>query len=415
VSVVWIGFLVFVLMMVILDLGFFHRKARALSIQEALAWTGVWIVMALAFNILVFYLYDQNWFGWTNIPSHDLSGKNAAAQFFTGYLLEKSLSVDNIFVIAMVFAYFKVPLSEQHRVLYWGILGAVALRGIMIALGSTLLDRFDWIAYLFGGLLIVSAAKMLVMRHDNIRPNRNIAVRMTRRLFPVTGNFRGNRFFVSDIGVRSATPLFLAFLLVETANLMFAINSIPAIFSVTRDPFLIFTSNVFAILGLRALYFAVAGMLHRFRYLKMSLVFLLAFVGVQMMLSHHYEISSLVSLAVIGGIFGLGVLASVFAAPQDAAKLESPLIDDLEELATLSYREARRVVILIVGMTVVLLGIIMLALPFPGILTILLGLTILAIEFAWARRWLKRVRAMADLVQDRVRQAFESTDGKSGG
>ena len=195
---------------------------------------------------------------------------------------------------------------------------------------------------------------------------------------------------------------------------MFAINSIPAIFSVTRDPFLVFTSNVFAILGLRALYFAVAGMMHRFRYLKMSLVFLLAFVGVQMMLSEHYDIPNLVSLAVIGGIFGVGVLASVFAPPQDTARLVSPLVDDLEELVLLSYREARRVVILVVGVTVVLLGIVMLALPFPGILTIMLGLTILVIEFAWARDWLKRVRNMADLVQDRVRQAFDSTDRKSG-
>lgn len=237
---------------------------------------------------------------------------------------------------------------------------------------------------------------------------------MTRRLFPITDGFRGNRFFASEDGVRATTPLYLAFLLVETADLMFAINSIPAIFSVTRDPFLVFTSNVFAILGLRALYFAVAGMMHRFRYLKMSLVFLLAFVGVQMMLSEHYDIPNLVSLAVIGGIFGVGVLASVFAPPQDTARLVSPLVDDLEELVLLSYREARRVVILVVGVTVVLLGIVMLALPFPGILTIMLGLTILVIEFAWARDWLKRVRNMADLVQDRVRQAFDSTDRKSG-
>jgi len=407
---VWTGFLVFMLAMVMLDLGVFHRKAHVFSIQEALAWTGVWIVLALAFNIFVFYLYDHNWFGWTDIRSHDLSGEQAAIQFFTGYLLEKSLSVDNIFVIAMVFAYFSVPLAEQHRVLYWGVLGAVALRGIMIALGATLLDRFDWIVYLFGGLLIVSAAKMLVIRHDNIRPNRNIAVRMTRRLFPITNKCQGNRFFVIENGVRAATPLFLAFLLVQTTDVVFAINSIPAIFSVTRDPFLVFTSNVFAVLGLRALYFAVAGLMHRFRYLKMSLVFLLVYVGVQMMLSQHYVIPNLASLAIIGGILSVGVLASIFAGPHDTAKLVSPLVDDLEELALLSYRQARRVVILVVGMTVVLLGIIMLALPAPGTLTIILGLAILAVEFAWARDWLKRVRAMADRMQDRVRQVFDRDD-----
>ena len=408
--IVWIGFLIFVLTMVMIDLGVFPRKKHTISIQEALAWTGVWVVLALVFNIFVFYLYDQNWFGWTNIQSHDLSGKAAATQFFTGYLLEKSLSVDTIFVIAMVFAYFRVPLSEQHRVLYWGILGAIVLRGIMIASGTVLIEWSEWIVYLLGILLIVSAAKMLVIRHDNIRPYRNIAVRLTRRLWPITNNLHGNRFFTAKDGTRSATPLFLALLLVGTSDVMFAINSIPAVFSVTRDPFLIFTSNIFSVLGLRSLYFAVAGMMHRFRYLKMSLAFLLAHVGIQMMLSVHYPIPDLVSLAIIGGILGVGVLASIFAAPQDTARLVSPLVDDLEQLLRLTYHEARRVVVLVVGMTIVLLGVLMLALPAPGILTIIFGLTILAIEFAWARDWLKRVRAMADRLQGRVRQVFENDD-----
>ncbi len=396
--------------MVMIDLGVFPRKRRTISIQEALAWTGVWVVLALVFNLFVFHLYDQNWFGWTSTPSHDLSGRAAAIQFFTGYILEKSLSVDTIFVIAMVFAYFRVPLSEQHRVLYWGILGAVVFRGIMIASGTILIELSDWIVYLLGGLLIVSAAKMLVIRHDNIRPYLNITIRLTRRLWPVTKTFHGNRFFITTNGARAATPLFLAFLLVGTSDIMFAINSIPAVFSVTRDPFLIFTSNIFSVLGLRSLYFAVAGMMHRFRYLKMSLAFLLAFVGVQMMLSVHYRIPDLVSLAIIGGILGVGVLASIFSAPQDTAKLMSPLVDDLEQLLLVTYREARRIVILVIGMTVVLLGVLMLALPAPGTLTIILGLTILAIEFAWARDWLKRVRAVADRLQDRVRQAFENDD-----
>ena len=410
--VVWIGFFVFVLMMVVIDLGVFPRKRHSISIQESLAWTGVWVVLALVFNIFVFYLYDNNWFGWTNIPSHDLSGQAASVQFFAAFLLEKSLSVDNIFIIAMVFAYFRIPLSEQHRVLFWGILGAVALRGVMIASGVALIEWSDWVAYLLGGLLIVSAAKMLVIRHDNLRPDQNIAVRLARRRWPITNELYGSRFFVNESGLRAATPLFLTLLLVGTSNVIFAIDSIPAVFSVTRDPFLIFTSNIFAVLGLRSLYFAVAGMMHKFRFLKMSLVFLLAFAGVQMMLSVHYAIPGFASLAVICGILGVGILASAFSAPLDTAKLESPLVDDLEELLFLTYREARRVVILVVGMTIVLLGILMLALPAPGMLTIILGLTILALEFAWARKWLKSVRAMADRVQDRVRRAFDSDEKK---
>jgi len=416
VFVVWIGFgfFVFVLMMVVIDLGVFPRKRHSISIQESLAWTGVWVVLALVFNIFVFYLYDYNWFGWTDIPSHDLSGRAAAVQFFAAFLLEKSLSVDNIFIIAMVFAYFRIPLSEQHRVLFWGILGAVALRGVMIASGVALIEWSDWVAYLLGGLLIVSAAKMLVIRHDNLRPDQNIAVRLARRCWPITNELYGNRFFVNESGLRAATPLFLTLLLVGTSNVIFAIDSIPAVFSVTRDPFLIFTSNIFAVLGLRSLYFAVAGMMHKFRFLKMSLVFLLAFAGVQMMLSVHYAIPGFVSLAIICGFLGVGILASAFSAPLDTARLVSPLVDDLEELLFLTYREARRVVILVVGMTIVLLGILMLALPAPGMLTIILGLTILALEFAWARKWLKGVRAMADRVQDRVRQAFDSGEKKEG-
>ena len=408
--IVWFGFLVFVLMMVVIDLGVFPRKRHSISIQESLAWTGVWVVLALAFNIFIFYLYDYNWFDWTSGLPQDLSGRAAAVEFFTGYLLEKSLSVDNIFVIAMVFAYFKVPLAEQHRVLFWGILGAIALRGVMIASGIALIEWSDWVSYLFGGLLIVSAAKMLVIRHDNLQPDRNIAVRLARRLWPVTSKLSDSRFFITKSGLRTATPLFLASLLVGTSNVIFAVDSIPAVFSVTRDPFLIFTSNIFSVLGLRSLYFAVAGLMHRFRFLKMSLVFLLAFAGIQMILSAHYAIPGLVSLAIICGILSVGILASAFSTPHDTAKLESPLVDDLEQLLFLTYREARRVVILVVGMTVVLLGILMLALPAPGTLTIILGLTILAFEFAWARDWLKRVRVMADRVQDRVRQAFDSSN-----
>jgi len=326
-----------------------------------------------------------------------------------GYLLEKSLSVDNIFVIAMIFAFFRVPLAEQHRVLFWGILGAVVLRAAMIAIGATLIERFDWIVYVFGGLLILSAVKMLVVRHDNIDPDRNVVVRLTRRLYPVSNEFDGSHFFTVVNGRSAVTPLFLSLVLVETSDVMFAVDSIPAIFSVTRDPFLVFTSNVFAILGLRSLYFALAGLMEKFRYLKMSLVFVLAYVGVKMMLSHHHPIPNLVSLAVIGGILSVGVLSSMVAV-SDTARLVSPLADDLERLAVTSYREARRIVILVVGLTVVLIGIALLVLPGPGSIAIFLGLTILAIEFAWARRWLTWLKTTTDDARQSVSKWMRPKD-----
>jgi len=389
---VWGGFLVFILAMILLDLGVFHRKSRVISIGEALAWTFVWIVLALAFNVLVYFLYEENWLGWSEIAIHHLTGRQAALQFFTGYLVEKSLSVDNLFVIAMIFAYFAVPLAEQHRVLFWGIMGALVLRGVMIGLGSVLISRFDWIVYVFGALLILSAVKMLVVRHDNIQPNKNLVVRLVRRFYPVSDEFHGRKFFILENGRRTMTPLMLTLILVETSDVMFAVDSIPAIFAVTRDPFLVFSSNVFAILGLRSLYFALAGLMEKFRYLKMSLVFLLAYVGVKMILSHHHPIPNDVSLAIIGGILCVGVLASLWASARDTAPLVSPLLNDMEELAFTAYRQARRVAILVLGSTILLVGIAMVALPGPAIIVIPLGLAILGIEFTWARRWLRKMR-----------------------
>ncbi len=329
---IWIGFLVFVLSMVLLDLGVFHRKAHAFSIREAMAWTAFWIALSLAFNVLIYFLYEENWGGWTNFVTHHLTGREAATQFFTGYVLEKSLSVDNLFVIAMIFAFFAVPPAQQHRLLFWGIFGAVVLRGVMIALGAALIARFDWIVYIFGGLLLLSAAKMLMIRHDNIDPDKNLAVRLVRRFYPVSRHLDGGRFFVQHNGRRAATPLLLALVLIETSDVMFAVDSIPAVFAVTRDPFLVFTSNVFAILGLRSLYFVLAGFMDKFRYLKMSLVFVLAYVGVKMLLSHYYPIDNLVSLAIIAGILGVGVLGSILGARRDTAKLAAPRLDDVEEL-----------------------------------------------------------------------------------
>jgi len=321
----WGGFLLLIVAFLAFDLGVFHRTPHAITVRDALGWTAVWIALALAFNVVVYFMYEHHWMGIGSTIGHELSGRQAALQFLTGYVVEKSLSLDNIFVIALIFGYFHVPLPFQHRVLFWGILGALVLRGAMILAGAALLDRFDWMVYVFGGFLIVTAVKLLVSRHENLEPERNPLIRLARRVFPVTDRIEGPGFFVHQGGRRAATPLFLVLLLVESTDVVFAVDSIPAIFAITRDPFLVFTSNVFAILGLRSLYFALAGLLHRFRYLKSGLVFVLAFVGVKMLLSHHHPIPTPVSLAVIGGILGVGLIASLVASHRDPVPLRSPI------------------------------------------------------------------------------------------
>lgn len=403
---VWSGFVIFIVSMVLLDLGVFHRKSRVISIGEALAWTFVWVALALAFNVLVYFLYEEDWLGWSQIASHHLTGQQATLQFFTGYLIEKSLSIDNIFVIAMIFAFFHVPLAEQHRVLFWGIMGALVLRGLMIGVGAVLISQFEWTVYFFGALLIFSAVKMLVARHDNVVPEKNFFIRLVRRFYPVSNEFDGSKFFTVKDGRRAMTPLMLTLILVETSDVMFAVDSIPAIFAVTRDPFLVFTSNIFAILGLRSLYFALAGMMEKFRYLQMSLVFLLAYVGVKMILSRHHPIPNGVSLAIIGGILFVGIMASVWASARDTAMLASPLSDEMGALAITAYRQARRVVVLLVGSSVLLVGIALLVLPGPAVVVIPIGLAILSAEFAWARRWLRKMRDTVGEVQQQITKSL---------
>jgi len=321
---VWIAFLVFVVTMVALDLGVFHRKDKVITIRSALAWSAFWIALALIFNLLIYLLYENN-YAWASLATEHLSGRQAAAQYLMGYVLEKSLSLDNIFVIAMVFSYFRVPLAMQHRVLFWGILGAVVLRGVMIGLGVALINRFEWVTYLFGAFLLYSAARMLMLRHENLEPDQNPLVRLAQRWIPMTHEFHGHKFLVKLDGKTVATPLLLALLLVESSDVMFAVDSIPAVFAVTRDPFIIFTSNVFAILGLRSLYFVLATYMEKFRYLKHSLVFVLAYVGVKMIISNHYHIPDIASMAIIVGILTVGILASIRGGDKDPVPLRSPL------------------------------------------------------------------------------------------
>lgn len=319
---VWSAFLIFIFSMVALDLGVFHRKPTAPSVSDALKWTSIWVGLSLSFNVVVYFIYENN-YSWAGTATENLTGLEAASQYLLAYVLEESLSVDNIFVIAMVFAYFRVPPELQHRVLFWGIVGAVVLRGIMIGLGATLINKYDWITYVFGALLIYTAMKMLILRHETVAPGENALVRLARRWFPVTEQFHGHHFFIKENGKRVATPLFLALLMVESSDVMFAIDSIPAVFAVTRDPFIVFTSNLFAILGLRSLYFVLAGYMARFRYLQHSLVFVLAYVGVKMVLSNHYHIPVGVSMGVILSILIVGVLASIKGGATDPVPLKT--------------------------------------------------------------------------------------------
>jgi tellurite resistance protein TerC len=292
----WIGFNLFVLAMLALDLGVFHRKAHIVSLKESLSWTIVWITMAMLFNAGVWYY----------------SGFDKALEFFTGYLIEKSLSVDNVFVFALLFSYFAVPLKYQHKVLFWGVIGALIMRAAMILAGAALITRFAWIIYIFGAFLILTGIKMILKREEEIHPERNPVVRLFKKIMPVTSDYRGQRFFVIENGVRMATPLFVVLLLVEISDVIFAVDSIPAIFAVTADTFIVFTSNVFAILGLRSLYFALAGVMDKFHYLKIGLGVVLTFVGIKMMLSHTaWKIDTIVSLGVIVLILASAVALSL--------------------------------------------------------------------------------------------------------
>ncbi len=314
----YVLFFALILLFLALDLGVFHRNAHVIAMGEAVRWTLVWIGVALAFNALVYVAYEAHWFGLgLDVPQLDgtiapvVSGWEAAKLFLTGYLVEKSLSLDNVFVISLIFGSLAVPAVYQHRVLFWGILGALLMRGAMVAVGAQLIHQYAWVPMVFGGLLVLTALKMAFMGSAPVDPTTHPALRLIRRVVPVTAQYEGPR-FLSRIGARRAvTPLFLALVLVEITDLVFALDSIPAIFAITADPFLVLTSNVFAILGLRALYFCLAGSIDRFRYLKPALIAILAFVGVKMLLVQTpLKVDPTVSLLVIAGILTTAIVAS---------------------------------------------------------------------------------------------------------
>lgn len=308
----WVGFIILIGLLLALDLGVFHRQAHVVQVREALLWSGVWVGLALAFNLFIYFGYEYHWLG-MDLPNAEPDGQTAAVAFFTGYVLEKSLSVDNIFIIAVIFGYFAVPPAYQHRLLFWGILAALLMRGAMILVGVALIQRFHWLLYGFGGILIVTAVRMLFSR-EKTNTRENYLVRLARKLFPITDDFDGQSFVVGRGGRRMLTPLALALVAVEGADLILALDSIPAIFAVTEDPFLIFTSNVFAILGLRSLYFALAHLMDRLHYLNRSLAAILALIGAKMVLKdvlHSVPGVMYYTLAAIVLLLAAGVVASL--------------------------------------------------------------------------------------------------------
>lgn len=294
-TMMWLGFAVIMTTMFILDMGVFSRKSHEIRFREALTWTLVWVSLALAFNAGIYYFM----------------GADKALEFFTGYLIEESLSVDNLFVFIMIFSYFHVTKVHQPKILKWGILGALAMRAVFILIGIGLIERFHWMVYIFGGLLVFTGIKMAFGKGEKIEPEKNLLVRLVRRFVPLTARVRDDRFFIREKGVMSATPLFLTLLVVESSDVIFAVDSIPAVLAVTRDPFIVYTSNVFAIMGLRSLYYLLANVMEMFVYLKLGISFILAFVGAKMLLADVYPIPIYFSLGVIVGVLAISIVTSI--------------------------------------------------------------------------------------------------------
>lgn len=307
----WSIFNVFIIAMLIVDLVVLHKEDEPVSIKEALYWTGIWIVLALIFGIGVYYYM----------------GSQTALDYYTGYLIEKSLSVDNIFVFLLVFTYFKVPDEFQHKVLFWGIFGALVMRLIFIFTGVALIERFHWIIYVFGGFLVFTGIKLAMEKDKEVHPERNPILKLVRRFFPTTKSYHGSKFFIRKMGRLIATPLFIVLVVIETTDLVFALDSIPAILAITRDEFIIYSSNAFAILGLRALYFAVSGIMRLFHYLHYGLSLILVFVGIKMLLSDFYHIPTPYALAVIGSALVLSIIASILY-PKEEDPVEAENLPD---------------------------------------------------------------------------------------
>ncbi len=307
-TTMWLGFGAIITVMFVLDLGVFNRKSHAISFREALAWTLIWVSLALAFNIWIYFSM----------------GPTKALEFFTGYLIEESLSVDNLFVFIMIFGYFHITKVHQPKILKWGIIGALLMRAVFILVGIELIERFHWMIYVFGGILVFTGIKMAFGGEEKIEPEKNLLVRLVRRFVPITKRIRDDRFFINKGGILAATPLFLTLLVIESSDVIFAVDSIPAVLAVTRDPFIVYTSNVFAIMGLRSLYYLLANVMEMFAYLKLGVSFILAYVGGKMLLTDVIHVPVYFSLGVIIGTLALAILISITLAPQKGHTSHTP-------------------------------------------------------------------------------------------
>lgn len=315
---IWIIFIAFILVFLALDLGVFNKENHVIKTKEASIWTAIWVTVALSFSGVIYWLFAN---GMVENPT-GLTPNNAVLKYITGYLIELSLSVDNVFVIAVIFASFKIPGLYQHRVLFWGILGAIVFRAIMIFFGVALITRFEWIIYVFGVFLLYTAYKMLQGEEEEFNPKKSFVFRQIKRLYPITGSIQGDQFFVKRMGIKAATPLFVALIVIELTDILFALDSIPAILAITADPFIVFSSNILAIMGLRSMYFLISRMLEKFRYINYSLVVILAFVGLKMLASHYIHLPEWVSLTVISLALVGGVIASLSIPEKEAEDIE---------------------------------------------------------------------------------------------
>lgn len=320
----FIPFTALIVGLLLFDLVVLQRKAHSIGIKEAGALSAMWIALALCFNVFIYFMYQNRWLGIDQTGLHALSGRDAALQFLAGYLVEESLSVDNIFVFVVIFSYFGVPSQYQHKILFWGILGAIIMRFAFIVAGSVLIAQFEWILYVFGVVLIASGWKMMRQKEMEVRPEKNVFIRLTKKWFPVTESFDPPRFFIRKDGRLWITPMLIVLITVETTDVVFAVDSIPAVFGITRDPFIVYSSNMFAILGLRSIYFVLAGMMKSFHYLKYGLSCILMFIGAKMLIADFVHIPIVASLAVIGGVLTISVWVSIVRNRRETRKGRRP-------------------------------------------------------------------------------------------
>jgi tellurite resistance protein TerC len=405
---VWIAFALVLAFVVLLamDLGAFGGRGLAHAPGDAAVWTCVWIVLGLSFNFVVYSLYEFKWQGDELAITQALTGRQAAEQFFAGFIGQKMLSVATVFIIALLFAHFETPLKGQERILFWGVFGALTLRAVFATAGTGLMATYDWIVYFFGGVAMYSSAALVAARHTNRKVKRNPLVRLAWRYYPMAPSAGHDVFFVRQKkGRRMMTPALVTLLMTQSAALVFAISSVPVFAIFTRKPFIIVVATACACLGMRSLYFVVAAAMERFRFMKIALGLSLAVVSLCFLFDPYVHVPFWLTLTVLCLALGSGILAACFH--HDAVPLLSPLAQDLEELGAVSVKQARRVVILTMGSSLCLLGLVFLLTPMPSLLTIIAGLAALSTEFVWARRWLKKLREQTDRLRNSI---FKSDD-----